>query len=227
MKNNTTQYVDEFKKGTRVKTNTSIPKSSESWSLLATRFQFVDFLRRNLVTGFAFCLCAFSVSCASTDRIVYSSYQKMPPSLSGAVTRTVLKANPRTRDRAFYGNYGGSGNHGGKPLDILDELFRRHDICYTEAKSIRTLKESDRWLVNELKKLDPGTLSEEAREFRLTAIKFMSSPTAGIVGKPLITALRKREPKRSYFHESNALAEFLDLSNPGFPDLDRLSGKDQ
>jgi hypothetical protein len=145
--------------------------------------------------------------------------KKNPDSTISAVFRAVQKGIPYTSKRAFWGNYGGSGNAGGKPIDEMDELFRRHDIVYVEAKSLPVLREADRQLVAALKRIDPTTLPPEGREFRDTAIHFMDSPVAETVAKPLWAMLRTKEPEWSYFQTKEAVLPFFDLSNPALPDL--------
>ena len=66
------------------------------------------------------------------------------------------------------------------------------------------MKESDRLLIEGLEALDPSTLTPEGRQFRETGIKFMDSPMAKVVVKPVSAIFRKREPTGSSFPDVEA-----------------------
>ena len=100
---------------------------TEAIPMHQSRSQFLRALAKIALTG---CFAAMTVSCVSHKAVDYRAYEKMPMKPSSAINRAVLKSNPYTSKRAFYGNYGGSGNCGKAPLDDMDELFRRHDIVY-------------------------------------------------------------------------------------------------
>ena len=76
----------------------------------------------------------FGLTGCSTRTVVidYESYPKLPMTVPVKVLRFVAKG-PLTRDKAFWGNYGGPGNEGGEPVDAMDEFFRQHDVSYLEA----------------------------------------------------------------------------------------------
>jgi hypothetical protein len=159
-------------------------------------------------------------SCASSNRIAvnHRAYEKTPDNLSSTAWRTVAKSNPLTADAAFHGRWGGSGNVGGKPVDRMDEAFRRHDIVYCESRCGKHLLAADRALVAELEKIDPQTLDPKKRQYRETAISFMQSPLANVVGKPLDAMILNEEPEGSYFTSPEVVAAFFESSHPGFPD---------
>ena len=83
-------------------------------------------------------------------RYDYSSDEKIPDTPTSAAYRAVLKALPYTRSNAFYGNWAGNGCRGGEPVDPMDEIFRRHDIAYAEARTIRTMRWADEACVEAL-----------------------------------------------------------------------------
>lgn len=92
-------------------------------------------------------------SCATKQCVDYRAYVKPPEKPAAAAVRNVLRDIPSTRETMFYGNYGGLGSNGGCPVDEMDELFRRHDIVYTEAKTQKMMRLADEVLVEYLKKL--------------------------------------------------------------------------
>lgn len=157
-------------------------------------------------------------SCSSTKGVNYRNYEQIPINPTSQIYRAVLKSIPYTRENAFYGNYGGSGNTGQKPIDQMDELFRRHDIVYHETTTITNMMEADRMLVLELKKIDAATLSPHGLQYRKSAINFMQSPMAFIIGKPLPSVFLKKEPIGSFFPDKNSVTTFFNLSHEGFPE---------
>jgi hypothetical protein len=134
---------------------------------------------------------AFSGRMARFD---YANYDRIPNTPTSAVYRFCLKTIPYTRKRAFWGNWGGSGCSGGPPVDAMDDIFRLHDIAYTEVKTLRTMRSADRNCVEALKRLDPKALTPEAREYRDRAISFFSDPLFSLMGKPVLAFVRRAEP---------------------------------
>ena len=140
----------------------------------------------------------------------------MPDAPSSKVWRGLAKSNPWTAKAAFHGRWGGSGNLGGKPVDVLDEGFRRHDIVYHESRCGKHLKAADRELVEWLEALDESTLSEKQRKYRKRAIKFLKSPMANFVGKPPAVMLTKKERDGCHFTSEEGVSIFFDPDHPGF-----------
>lgn len=164
-------------------------------------------------------LCSLFASCASRPptAIDHRIYPKTPELPSSKITRGLAKCFPFSRDAAFWGNWGGSGNKGGAPIDEMDELFRRHDIVYYESRCGKHLKAADRALVDHLERIDVDTLEPEAALYRKRAIKFMNSPIALVVGKPMVVMLRKREWDGCYFTSPQVVEQFFEPDHPGFP----------
>jgi hypothetical protein len=125
-----------------------------------------------------------------TARFDYATYSRIPNTPTSAVYRFCLKTIPYTRKRAFWGNWGGSGCNGGAPVDAMDEIFRLHDIAYTEVRTLRTMRCADRTCVEALKRLEPTDLTAEAREYRDRAVAFFSDPLLSLIGKPALAFLR-------------------------------------
>lgn len=73
-------------------------------------------------------------------------FQKTPDPPSSRFWRMIAKSTPWTAQAAFHGNWGGPGNSGGRPVDRMDEGFRRHDIVYHESRRGAHLKAADRAL---------------------------------------------------------------------------------
>lgn len=175
-------------------------------------------------------ICSFLFSsCASRPpvEVDHSAYTKTPDSASSKVWRGMAKSIPGVSQAAFYGNWGGSGNQGGAPIDILDEAFRRHDIVYYESRCGKHLKAADSALVQWLKQVDEEGLTEDGRLYRKRAIRFMESPMANLVGKPPMVMLRKRERVDCYFQSPEVVENFFRLDHPGFPWADPLSTSKQ
>jgi hypothetical protein len=142
----------------------------------------------------------------------YSSYQQIPVPTNSRVLRTLLKTIPYTKERAFHGRYGGSGNLGGYPIDRVDALCRKHDIIYATAKAVRSLRLADRVFVAELSELDPQDLTPAAREFRRRAIGFMGGNAARFFGKPPTTWFRGNEPGLTGPIDERQLTRFFHVS---------------
>ncbi|MEM0896715.1 MAG: hypothetical protein AAGJ79_07490 [Verrucomicrobiota bacterium] len=116
--------------------------------------------------------------------IDYEAYPVLPISGTSKKLRALSELKPGLQERMFYGNYGGPGNSGGRPVDALDALFYDHDRAYVEGYRLKQLRESDRVLVEGLKALDTTNLSPQALAFRESAINFLSRRMSGWVGKP-------------------------------------------
>lgn len=159
-------------------------------------------------------------SCAGPEHVVvhHRSYQKTPEFPSSTFWHAVSKSTPWTAKSAFYGNWGGAGNHGGKPVDLMDEGFRRHDIVYYESRHRDHLRAADRALVRWLESIDEGSIDEAGREFRKRAIAFMDSPVSAVVGKSPLMAFRGKEREGCYFSSPEEINRFFDPSQPGFPE---------
>lgn len=128
-------------------------------------------------------------------RYDYGSYHKLPNTPTSAVYRFCLKSLPYTRDRAFWGNWGGSGCRGGPPIDKMDDIFRLHDIAYTEVKTLRTMRAADRACVQALQRLDESSMNPDALAYRDRAVSFFSNDMFAMVGKPVSAFVRPFEPK--------------------------------
>lgn len=135
-----------------------------------------------------------SHSRATQHMVDYSSCQRVPDYPSSRALRSLLKTIPYTKDRAFHGNYGGSGNLGGYPIDRVDALCRKHDIVYAHSKVVRSMRLADQVFADELSTIDPSTLTPEADEFRRRAIAFMRGNVARFFGKPPGSWFRGSEP---------------------------------
>jgi len=158
-------------------------------------------------------------SCAGRKytAVDHLAYTKLPDATSSKIWRFIAKTSPIAAKDAFHGNWGGSGNLGGKPIDHMDEGFRRHDIVYYESRYGKHVKLADQELIAWLEAIDESTLEPHAQKYRRTAIKFMSSPIAQVVGKPPATMLRKEEREGCYFTSPERVASFFDPEHHGFP----------
>lgn len=123
----------------------------------------------------------------------YSHYAAIPDTPTSRVLRVVLMSNPYTRAKGFYGNWAGSGNRGGIPVDVVDEIYRRHDIVYAEAETVRTMRWADRASVDALARLDERDLSPAAVSYRDRAQKFFQNKSLSWIGKPVSAFFRFRE----------------------------------
>ncbi len=168
-----------------------------------------------LFGGFALLL----ASCASPPYQVvnYQAYEPTPLKPASKFWRGLAKGNSWTAKMAFYGNWGGSGNEGGKPVDDLDEGFRRHDIVYYECRSGVHLRTADRCLIEWLENLDESTLDDDQIQFRVRAVKFMNSPISLVLGKPPFCGWRRKEREDCYFSSPEIVEAFFDPNQPGFP----------
>lgn len=156
-------------------------------------------------------------SCSPNRPVDYRAYDHIPVSPVNTTFRFLARTNPLTSRAAFYGNYGGPGNSGGRPSDRMDELFRRHDIVYWLAKTRLNLMMADRELVEKLEELETRPLEEHGEKFRQRAIDFFGSPISRVIGKPVATFFRRREPPDSYFPNPSAVQEFFSESHSGMP----------
>jgi len=145
----------------------------------------------------------------------YSQYEQIPDTPTSAAYRKVLKAIPYTRERAFWGRWAGSGCEGGKPVDDMDEIFRRHDIVYGEARSLRTMKWADAACVEALQKLDTCGMSPEAIAFRDRSSAFFANRRYAFVGKPVSSYFCGREEKDCPFQCEDDVREVFGLNRTG------------
>ena len=160
-----------------------------------------------------------TVSCAGSRYVAinHRQYEKMPHNASSFFWRAFAKSNPYSAKRAFYKRRGGPGNEGGKPVDLMDEGFHRHDMVYYESRHPEHLKAADRCLVKWLENIDPDTLDAEGREFRERALEFMKSPVADFVGKPVAVMFRNEERPGCYFQSVADVEAYFDPGHSGFP----------
>ncbi len=146
-------------------------------------------------------------------------YPKIPVTLKSKFLRFFIKPVPPLAKLAFHGCYGGPGNDGGRPLDPMDELFRRHDIVYVRATSLGTLLEADRRLAINLQKLEGASfLSPDREAYRRRAIQFLLSPKNEKKGKPF-RCLQEDEEHCHHLAGPEALARFFHHAHPALPEL--------
>ncbi|MEM7385692.1 MAG: hypothetical protein AAF514_12170 [Verrucomicrobiota bacterium] len=139
----------------------------------------------------------------------------MPDSPPIHVFRFVVKRTPVLKNQAFYGNYGGLGNRGGKPIDRIDDLFRRHDIVYYEGSSFPTLRGSDELLMKKLGEIPRSTLTDFQKAYIDQAIGYFSSVWGWRLGKPIIKWYRTKETHEK-FRQPGFIEQFFDQRTPGF-----------
>ncbi len=156
--------------------------------------------------------------------IDWENFERHPESPLRNLSAAVVKAIPGLKKMVFYGNWGGIGNKGGKPIDAMDELFRRHDAVYCLGTSAPVVRESDAQLVFYLREIDPCTLSRHGAKYRKRAIRFFSSPMSKVVAKPVPSLFRKREKPNSVFPNPRKVIEFFKPHSPGMPDVKKKSG---
>jgi len=157
-----------------------------------------------------------NAECTDTPKLArhdYSTYSRIPDRPTSLAYRTFLKTIPYTRQRAFWGNWGGCGSRGGAPVDEMDEIFRRHDIIYYETRSIGTMRAADKACVAALQRLNTATMSPEAREFHKRAIRFFSNPTYAPIGKPLGCFVHSKESPNSPFQTDRDIYRFFQLED--------------
>lgn len=161
----------------------------------------------------------FSGTLPAEEPVHPPCYPKIPVSLKSKLLRLVLKPVSPLSNLAFHGRYSGPGNEGGRPLNPMDELFRRHGIVYVRATSLETLLEADRMLAIQLQKLKGASfLSPDCEAYRQRAIRFLLSPKNRKKGKPF-RCLRETEEQCPHFAGPDALARFFHLSHPALPEL--------
>lgn len=147
----------------------------------------------------------------------YSKYEPVPDTPTNLVYRAVLKAVPYTRERAFWGRWAGSGCEGGRPIDEMDEIFRRHDIAYRESKALKTMQWADTACVEALKKLDTRKMSAEALAFHKRSMAFFSNPEISLIGKPFSSYIIVREEKGCPFQCEDDMRELFGLKRVTTP----------
>ena len=142
-----------------------------------------------MVVGMIAVIATLSGCSRKTKVLDYSQYPKLPMTV-GTKSFRLLTRTPLTRDRIYWGRYGGPGNRGGEPIDALDEIFRKHDIAYCESETREDVKKADELMIEELVALDD--LDPKAEKFRDRAVKFFTSPISQIIGKPWALVFNKR-----------------------------------
>jgi hypothetical protein len=160
---------------------------------------------------------AFGVSCTSRQVVNYAQYERIPHTAASATFRFLAQSTSFTRERAFYGNYGGPGNAGGRPRNEMDELFRRHDIVYYLARTRENMLMADDELVAGLKGIDAERLGSQAVEYRGRAVSFFESPVSHVIGKPWSSFLTSKEPDGAYFRSPATVREFFSDEHSGMP----------
>ena len=148
-------------------------------------------------------------------RYDYTTYEKIPDRPTSIAYRTVLKTFPSIRKKAFWGNWAGSGCAGGVPVDEMDEVFRRHDIAYAEASTLRTMQWADEACVEALRRLDQSKMSPEALDFYQRSSAFFANQRLTLVGKPVSSYWRFREKKDCPFQCKEDLRELFGLDKSG------------
>jgi hypothetical protein len=140
----------------------------------------------------------------------HSEFAKIPDRPTSLAYRLVLQTIPYTRERAFWGQWGGCGSRGGAPVDEMDEIFWKHDVVYAETRSIRTMRLADEACVAALAKLDTTSMSDEALEFHKRSTKFFTSRLSTVVGKPVSCFVYFNEPEQSPFSSPESVYEFFE-----------------
>lgn len=146
----------------------------------------------------------------------YHAYEKPNDDLTTNLARGFLMKLPNNQ-KIFYGNYGGLGSNGGLPIDQMDELFRRHDIVYTEASTLKVIRVSDEVLVRYLKQIPDSGLHQTQKDYRDRAIKFFESPISKCISKPCSALFRFKEPVDSPFPNAESVIFFFSKNHSGFP----------
>lgn len=156
-------------------------------------------------------------SCTANRRVDYAAHDRIPITSASLTFRLLAKTNPVTDKMVFYGNYGGPGNDGGKPIDNMDELFRRHDIVYYSSSTKKTLRVADRELVSGLRDLEPEEMDEHAQRYRTRVINFFTSPWCEVLGKPWSSYYRQQESAECYFKSPELVRTFFEPEHSGIP----------
>lgn len=141
---------------------------------------------------------ASAVSCATTEshrqvRLKQSDFPKLPAASYSAKLRAKAQIDPDLRAKFFWGNYGGPGNRGGRPVDEMDWLFYRHDLAYLQGLTLRELRQSDRQLIRALREIEPDSLTLRGRAYRKRAIFYFRMPFSRWIGKPSDVLARTKE----------------------------------
>ena len=130
------------------------------------------------------CLLSGGASCRTTKPVGVTEFPELPNTGASHFMRGVVALVPGGRRLAVHGNYGGPGNHGGPPKDLMDEYFRQHDLEYTILPRMSALRESDRRLLARLESL--GELPDpDCEAYRQRAIRYFRRPMSRLVGKPI------------------------------------------
>ena len=142
-------------------------------------------MKRILQQLLALTLIALMPACSTTTyELNLSEHPELPSAKLTHVMRHVVEKSQFLRERAIWGNYGGPGCCGGRPIDEMDEYFRQHDLAYLQGVTRKELIAADKVLIEQLRTLDPKHISPEADAFRRRAIRYFSRPISRVVGKP-------------------------------------------
>ncbi len=154
---------------------------------------------------------ALLTSCATStpQYIAKNSYPVLEMPCTTRTLRSAANATPFTRARAFYGNYGGPGNQGGKPVDQMDEFFYRHDLVYMQGTRFRQLRDSDLELADQLEEIDPKKLAPQAAAFRNRSISYMRG-FFGYITKPLDVVMGLRPGPRVIIEQSGCSKQVIE-----------------
>lgn len=158
-------------------------------------------------------------SCASGQRgpkpvkVNYSAFEKVEESVGSKIIRVATKM-PGPKGFFHHGRWAGPGAEGGRPIDKVDELCFRHDICYDLAHSAATMRKADELLVYHLSRLDPNTLTDRAKRYRKRAINYFKSPGSRVLGKPVGCLFCKHEHPEGLLATEGSVERFMDLRIP-------------
>lgn len=136
-------------------------------------------------------------SCATPPvRQRVADYEELPGTPATRIARSMGDRNQLFADKVFWGNYGGPGSLGGKPVDELDRAFYAHDRAYVDGWKLPELRKSDHLLIERLENMDPATLSPGAQAYRDRAIRYFKNPISRWLGKPANIILRTQRGPR-------------------------------
>jgi len=158
-------------------------------------------------------------SCASVPqepklpKVNYIAFEKVEEPVGLKLTRAFTKI-PIVKDTFHYGRWGGPGAEGGRPIDTVDELCFRHDICYDLAHSVNTMQEADKLFVHHLQQLNPNALSAPGKDYRERAISYFQSPLSRVLGKPLSSLFYREEHPDGLLAGEDSVNRFMDLHIP-------------
>ena len=130
-------------------------------------------------------LIAMLPSCSTTTcELDLSEHPELPSARLTHAMRHIIVKSQFLRERAIWGNYGGPGCTGGRPIDQMDEWFRQHDLAYLQGVKRKELIAADKVLISQLETLEPEHLSSQADAYRRRAIRYFRRPISRVIGKP-------------------------------------------